>query len=77
MKGTFEIDVSVMKRLAAEAARQGCTKSELVEKALRQILFDPRADSESELPELTSWKSGGARVDLSDRQRLYEMLDER
>lgn len=78
MKTTLNIDPSVMKRLREEAARRGTTMSELVEAGIRRILAEP-ADrpGKSKLPPLPSWKSGGARVDVANRDALYEAMDGR
>jgi plasmid stability protein len=76
MKTTLNIDDTVMQRLREEAARQGRTMSELVEAGLRRVLADaPRATSP--LPELPRWRSGGARVDVADRDALLEIMEGR
>lgn len=76
MKTTFNIDDTVIQRLREEAARQGCTMSELVEAGLRRVLCEsPRAVDP--LPELPRWRSGGARVDIADRDALLEAMEER
>lgn len=75
MKTTLNIDDSVMKRLKRESARQGRTMSELVESALR-LLFQTRRQR-PDLPPLPSFSSGGARVDVADREALYEAMEGR
>jgi hypothetical protein len=75
MKTTLNIDDSVMEQLKSEAARQGRTMSELVESALR-LLFQTRR-KRPELPPLPAFSSGGALVDVSDRQVLYEAMEGR
>jgi hypothetical protein len=75
LKTTLKIDDSVMQRLRREAARQGRTMSELVEAALR--LFFQTRKRRPELPPLPSFSSGGALVDLADRQALYEAMEGR
>lgn len=47
--------------------------SELVETALRALL-QPR-ETKIELPPLPTFKSGGARVDISNREALYEVME--
>jgi hypothetical protein len=75
MKTTLTIDDSVMKALKQEAARRGCTMSELVETALRLLLASrPRP---SKLPALPSFRSGGALVDIADRDALYAAMEGR
>jgi len=75
MKTTLNIDDSVMARLKQEAARRGCTMSELVESALRLLL---RARKErAELPPLSTFRSGGHMVDIADRDALYQAMEGR
>jgi len=75
MKTTLNIEDSVMQRLKREAARQGRTMSELVESALR-LLFQMRR-KRPDLPPLPSFESGGALVEVADRQALYEAMEGR
>jgi hypothetical protein len=75
MKTTFNIDDSVMIRLKREAARTGRTMSELVETALRNLLRS-RPSSEP-LPPLPTFDSGGALVDIADRDKLYQTMEGR
>jgi len=73
MKTTLNIDDSVMFLLKQEAAKRGCTMSELVESALR-LLLKPRKNR-SVLPPSPSFKSGGSQVDIADRAALYEAME--
>jgi hypothetical protein len=73
MKTTLVIDDRVMTRLKEEAARRDTTISELVESALRAFLRKPRR--RSDLPSLPSFDTGGALVDVNDRNRLYEAME--
>ena len=75
MKTTLNIDDTVMAQLKQEAARQGRTMSELVETALR-MLFRPRAQSE-ELTPMPTFRSGGAMIDIADRDALYQAMEGR
>ena len=75
MKTTLNIDDTVMTRLKAEAARRGTTMSELVELALRQLLQARRASVVSE--PLPTFRSGGAQVDVADREALHRLMDGR
>jgi hypothetical protein len=75
MKTTLVIDDSVMIRLKEEAARTGRTMSELVEIALRRLLQEPGpAPQPGPLP---SFDSGGALVDVADRETLYGAMEGR
>jgi predicted transcriptional regulator len=73
MKTTLNIDDTVMAGLRREAARTGRTMSELVETALRQLLR--RRTAAAELAPLPSFDSGGALVDVADRDALYRVMD--
>lgn len=74
MKTTLNIDDTVMAALRREASRTGRTMSELVETALRQLLR--RRDAAPALAPLPSFDSGGALVDVADRDALYRAMDE-
>jgi hypothetical protein len=76
VKTTLSIDDAVMARLRQEAARRGCTMSELVEAALR-LLLEPSRRRTTELPPLPTFRSGGARVDIADRDALYQAMEGR
>jgi len=75
MKTTLNIDDTVMAQLKREAARRGKTMSELVETALR-LLFHMRK-YRGTLPPLPTFKSGGALVDVADRDALYQAMEGR
>ena len=75
MKTTLNIDDTVMAELRREAARQGRTMSELVESALRNLFQAKR--ERAELPPLPTFKSGGALVDVADRDVTYQAMDGR
>lgn len=75
MKTTLNIDDSVMQRLREEAARQGKTMSELVEAGLRRVLEEPEQSASQVREPLPQWQSGGAYVDVADRDALYEQMD--
>ena len=76
MKTTLNIDDSVMQRLREEAARQGRTMSELVEAGLRLLLDHSRQEVNQLAEALPQWESGGARVDVADRDALYEQMSQ-
>lgn len=75
MKTTLNIDDSVMQRLREEAARRGRTMSELVEAGLRRVLDEPERDVEYLREPLPQWRSGGAFVDVADRDALDERMN--
>ena len=73
MKTTLNIDDRVMARLKEEAARRDTTMSGLVEAALRLLLDSP--EPSRDLPPLPHWRSGGAHVDISNRDALYDVME--
>ena len=73
MKTTLNINEVTMRRLKREAARQGRTMSELVEAALRALL-EKRKKGEN-LPPLPRFKTGGARVNVANRELLYDVME--
>lgn len=75
MKTTLNIDDSVMAQLKRESARQGRTMSELVETALRN-LFRSQKKTAAPAP-LPAFHSGGTRVDIADRDALYQAMEGR
>ena len=77
MKTTLNIDDTVMRRLREEAARRQATMSSLVEAGLRLVLADSGPDdvARSELAPLPSWQGGGQRVDISNREELYGVME--
>jgi hypothetical protein len=75
MKTTLNIDDYVMGLLKREAARRGCTMSELVESALRLLLKAKKGPRKT--PPLPTFKSGGPLVDIADRDALYQAMEGR
>ena len=73
MKTTLNIDATVMARLKREAAQQGRTMSELVEIALRSLFRTQKTPSD--LRPLPVHHSGGALVDLANRDALYPAME--
>jgi len=73
MKTTLNISEVTMGQLKREAARQGRTMSELVEAALRTMLR-PRS-RKGRLPPLPEFSTGGARVNVANRDALYEIME--
>ena len=75
MKTTLNIDDTVMVQLKREAARQGRTMSDLVETALRLLFRSQRTPED--IPPLPTFHSGGALVDVADRDALYQAMEGR
>ena len=73
MKTTLVIADSVMAKVRREAAKRGCTMSELVESALRQMFM--RKLEPPRRPELPTFSGGEMLIDVADRNALFEMFD--
>lgn len=73
MKTTLNINDVTMRELKREAARRRQTMSELVEAALRTITEPKR--QETKLPPLPEFRSGGLRVNVANRDALYDVME--
>lgn len=74
MKTTLIIDDSVFARLKREAAKRGETMSALVESALRRMFEESPAQKTRVMEPLPSFDGGAARVDVADREALYDRM---
>ena len=72
MKTTLNISDSVMQDLRREAQKTGKTMSELVETALRNLLS--ARGTEADLPPLPTFDGGPSRVDVANRDALYDVM---
>jgi hypothetical protein len=75
MKTTLNIDETIMTRLKEEAARRGKTMSELVESALRMLLEEKK--DRKVPPGLPSFHGGVPRVNIANRDALYDLMERR
>lgn len=73
MKTTLSISDATMVKVKREAARRRQTMSELVEAALRAAV-EPEHRSRTKLPPLPAFRGGGYRVDVANRDALYDAL---
>lgn len=79
MKATFDIDEGIMRQLHEVAKRRGTTAAALVEAAIKEAINDePDASpsAESKLRPLPSWPMGKPLVDISNREELYDKLED-
>lgn len=76
MKTTLNIDGPVMLAIKQEAARRGITMSALIEEALRKELRSASLPVATLAP-LPTFDSGGALVDVADREALYAAMEGR
>lgn len=72
MKTTLNISDVTMLAVKREALRRRQTMSELVEAALRAMVQPVRP--QTELPPLPKFSSGGLRVNVANREALYEVI---
>lgn len=75
MKTTLILPDPLAAQLKREAGHRGMTMSALVEEALRRHLGALATDP-APLPELPRWH-GGLRVNVADRNALYDVMDGR
>ncbi|MCC7074356.1 MAG: type II toxin-antitoxin system VapB family antitoxin [Deltaproteobacteria bacterium] len=75
MKTTLVIDDTVLAKLKSEARLRRTTISELVEAALRAFLARSKRPAPPPTP-LPTFASGGALVDVADRDALYRAMEE-
>lgn len=73
MKTTLNISDMTMREVKREAARRGQTMSEMVEAALRTIVEPERRDIR--LPPLPAFGGGGLRVNVANRDALYDVME--
>jgi len=74
MKATFDIDERVVQQLHEVAELRGTTVDALVEAAIR--VFAGLAPAEPGLPPLPSWPMGKPLVDISNREELYDAMED-
>lgn len=78
MSRTIRVDDNMHRRLQREAQRRGVSVDNLVDDALRHVLDECERTPPIEAgnpPELPVFRSGGYRVNIADRDALYEVFD--
>ncbi|MFA7236893.1 MAG: ribbon-helix-helix protein, CopG family [Phycisphaeraceae bacterium] len=76
MKTTLNIDERLMRQLKARAAHEGRTMTALVEEAIRSKL--EASDSiHAAMPPLPKFRLGRFKTDISNRKRLYDLMEGR
>jgi len=76
MKTTLNISDQVWKDLKKEAASSQRTMSELVEAAIRKFLDGSKSKTQVAEPQIPVYKAGPFKVDISDRDALYDLMEE-
>jgi hypothetical protein len=74
MKTTLVLDDALVDRVRKRAKERGVSMSSIVEEAILQMLMQETPDHPP--LELPSFNSGGYLVDISDRNALYDSMDE-
>ena len=75
MKTTLNLNDEVLRRTKDSAARDGVTMTKFVEDALRAKLAKPRRKPIFKLVLKTVKGSRPPNVDISDRNALYDVID--
>lgn len=74
MKTTLNLDDELLRAAKIRAAERGTTLTRLVEETLRDALFG-RGASETDEVRWVVVDGGPPRVDVADREALYELLE--
>lgn len=77
MRTTLIIDDAVFRKLKTLAAEQGRTLSQVTQEVLQRGLDESRPTLRRKAVKLPTFAMGTPRVDLADRDRLLDLLDER
>lgn len=77
MRTTLIIDDALFRRLKTLAAEQGRTLSQVTQEVLQRGLDEPRPTVRRKAVNLPSFGMGAPRVDVADRDRLLDLLDDR
>ena len=77
MRTTLIIDEALFRKLKTLAAEQGRTLSQVTQEVLQRGLDEPRPTLRRKAVKLPTFAMGTPRVDVADRDRLLDLLDER
>jgi hypothetical protein len=75
MRTTLIIDDQLFRELKRRAADEGRTLSDVTQEVLRRGL-EERSARRARPPKLPSFAMGSPAVDLADRDRLFDLLDQ-
>ncbi len=76
MRTTLIISDPVMLKVRKAALKQHKTLSDIVEFALRRM-FEPGKPAPEKLPKIPTFRGGDLKVDISNREALYQTMEER
>jgi hypothetical protein len=78
MKTTLNLDDELLREAKKRAAERGTTLRQVVEEALRDSLAEPEPDRAGFKLRLKTVRGGGPpRVDVADRDALYDLMEGR
>ncbi|MBI2981312.1 MAG: hypothetical protein HYY44_03280 [Deltaproteobacteria bacterium] len=77
MKTTLVINDLFFRRIKAIAAKKRKTLSEVVESLLRLGLAQEGQTGRTSLSKLPEYKAGRCRVEISDRDALYQVMEKK
>ncbi|MGD2122624.1 MAG: type II toxin-antitoxin system VapB family antitoxin [Gemmatimonadota bacterium] len=77
MKTTLNLDDDLMRTLKQRAAETGRTMTNLVEEALREMLFRPRSHENEDFSWVTVRGRVQPGVDIADRDSLFDTMEGR
>jgi len=75
MKTTLVLDDALVDRVRERAKERGVSMSSIVEEAIVRMLTEKAPPNDPPL-ELPSFNSGGYLVDITDRNAMYDALDD-
>lgn len=75
MKTTLVLDDALVDRVRERAKERGVSMSSIVEEAIVRMLTEKAPPNHPPL-ELPSFNSGGYLVDITDRNAMYDALDD-
>ena len=75
MKTTLVLDDALVEQVRQRARERGVSMSSIVEEAIVRMLTE-KATSDQPPLELPSFNSGGYLVDITDRNAMYDALDD-
>lgn len=76
MKTTLVLDDALVEQVRQRARERGVSMSSIVEEAIMRLLVEPAASEDQPLLDLPSFNSGGWLVDITDRNAIYDALDD-
>jgi hypothetical protein len=77
MKTTLVLDDALVDRVRARAKERGVSMSSVVEEAIVRMLAEPAVPAAREPLDLPSFPMGEFLVDITNRDALFDALDDR